>query len=193
MPKLIIIEGPDNTGKNTIINEILEKSEISKVIHCGKPKKSDDVLNEQYITFSKFATIAIIDYLGNSEDSIIFNRYHIGEYVYGQLYRGEESEKILEMINKVEKQILSKIPQDDIYYVQLLSTSSKLLQKNDDNKSLSNAKLELIEKEQELFKIAFEKSIFKNKHIIYINKENSDEFRIREDIISEFNEFIKIK
>ena len=65
------------------------------------------------------------------------------------------------------------------------------MQRNDDGKSFSDAKLELIEREQQLFKEAFEKSKFRNKHIIYVNKENTNEFRDREDIINEFNEFTK--
>lgn len=184
--KVIIIEGPDNTGKNTLINHILDNNEIVKIIHCSKPKPSDNVLFEQYQSFKRLAIEACKDYISNVDEVLIFNRYHIGEYVYGQIYRNENPEQILDMIKLIEDRILIDIPQNDILYIQLLSTSSKLLQNNDDNKSLSNAKLELIEKEQQLFKEAFEHSQFINKHIIYVNKENTDEFRNKEDIINEF-------
>ena len=184
--KVIIIEGPDNCGKNTLINNILDNNEIVKIIHCSKPNPNGNVLFNQYLSFKRLADEAIKDYKSNSDEVLVYNRYHIGEYVYGQIYRNENPEQILEMINLIENRILSVIPQDDILYIQLLSTSSELLQKNDDNKSLSNAKLELIEKEQQLFKEAFEHSEFKNKHIIYVNKENTNEFKTREDIITEF-------
>ena len=194
--KIIIIEGPDNTGKNTLINDILEHNEVVKVIHCGKPNPLGNVLLNQYVSFRNLAEIAINDFVNTTldnkvEDIIIFNRYHIGEYVYGQIYRNENPIQILEVIKMIEDKILANIPQDNIYYIQLLSTSSELLQMNDDGKSFSDAKLELIEKEQQLFKEAYEKSQFKNKHIIYVNKENSNEFRDRQDIINEFNEFTK--
>jgi len=196
--KLIIIEGPDNTGKNTLINNILEHNEVVKVIHCGKPNLNGNVLLNQYKSFRNLANIAITDFLieesseSKLEDIVVFNRYYIGEYVYGQIYRNENPNQIIGMIHLIEDVILEKIPQDDIYYIQLLSTSSELLQKNDDGKSFSDAKLELIEKEQQLFKEAFEKSKFVNKHIIYVNKENSSEFKDRQTIINEFNEFAKV-
>lgn len=184
--KIIIIEGPDNTGKNTLINEILDNNEIVKIIHCSKPKPSKNVLFEQYLSFKRLAEEAIKDYIANSDEILVYNRFHIGEYVYGQIYRNENPEQILEIIKLIEKEILSTIPQDDILYIQLLSTSSELLRKNDDNKSLSNANIELIKKEQQYFKEAFKHSLFKNKHIIYVNKENTNEFRDRQDIINEF-------
>ena len=194
--KIIIIEGPDNTGKNTLINDILEHNEVVKVIHCGKPNLNGNVLMNQYVSFKNLADIAINDFnysieTYKTEDIIVFNRYHIGEYVYGQIYRNENPNQILEVIKMIEDRILENIPQDNIYYIQLLSTSSELLQRNDDGKSFSDAKLELIEREQQLFKEAFEKSKFRNKHIIYVNKENTNEFKDRQTIINEFNEFTK--
>ena len=39
--KIIIIEGTDNTGKDSLIQKILEKYEIATIIHCSKPKNSD--------------------------------------------------------------------------------------------------------------------------------------------------------
>ena len=36
--KTIIIEGMDNTGKNTIIQKLMEKYSVVKIIHSGKPK-----------------------------------------------------------------------------------------------------------------------------------------------------------
>lgn len=189
--KIIIIEGPDNTGKNTLINEVLEKNEIVKTIHCSKPKVTENILFYQYLDYKKLADIAINDYHNNSEDILVFNRYYVGEYVYGQLYRNEDPERIKEMINLIENRLLSEINQRDIVYIQLLSRSTKLLQNNDDNKSLSNAKSELIEKEQQLFKEIFDLSQIKNKHIIYIDKENTDTFKSREQIIEEFVIFTK--
>ena len=35
--KLIIIEGTDNTGKDTLIAKLLEKYPTATLIHCGKP------------------------------------------------------------------------------------------------------------------------------------------------------------
>ena len=35
--KIIIIDGPDNTGKNTIIHNIIDRYDSVKIIHCHKP------------------------------------------------------------------------------------------------------------------------------------------------------------
>ena len=39
--KVIIIEGPDNCGKNTLIQNIVDNNDVVKVIHCHKPDKND--------------------------------------------------------------------------------------------------------------------------------------------------------
>ena len=80
--KIIIIEGPDNTGKNTLINDILEHNEVVKVIHCGKPNLNGNVLMNQYVSFKNLADIAINDFnysveTYKTEDIIVFNRYHV--------------------------------------------------------------------------------------------------------------------
>ena len=51
--KLIIIEGTDNTGKDTLISKILEKYPTATVIHCGKPitKKFLKRYNQQQTQF----------------------------------------------------------------------------------------------------------------------------------------------
>ena len=189
--KLIIIEGPDNTGKNTIINNLFETNNVVKFIHCGTPKSKEDPFTEQKNLFVKLSNIAITEYRNCNTDVLVFNRFYQGEYVYGQIYRNTSAEKIKEFINILEKILTCNIYEDDIYYVQLLSSSDELLIGNDDGKSLSQANKEKIHRENDLFKEVFNLSIIKNKHIIYIN--DGDKFRSREDILNEFNNFINNK
>ena len=40
--KVIIIDGPDNTGKNMVIHDLLEHYDSVKIIHCHKPENSAD-------------------------------------------------------------------------------------------------------------------------------------------------------
>ena len=184
--KIIIIEGPDNTGKNTLIQNIIDNNKVVKLIHCDKPV-SNDPFEEQYKLFSLHAYNAIQDNKNNDIDVIVFNRYYQGEYVYGQMYRDGDSIKIKNMITEIEKYLLNCIDKKDIYYVQLISTSVKLLKNNDDGKSLSNADIKKIQKEIDLFNEIYDFSIL-NKHKIIIN--NGDNFRTREDILNEFIKFI---
>lgn len=187
--KIIIIEGVDNTGKNTLIQSIIDNNKIVKLVHCDKPvvEPGDDPFEEQCRLFYIHAYNAVQDKLRNDIDVIVFNRYYQGEYVYGQMYRNGDPDKIKQMISITEEYLLKNFDYDDIYYVQLTSTSVKLLQKNDDGKSLSNADTEKMLKELELFDDVYDFSILK-KHMILIN--NGDDFRTKEDILTEFNDFL---
>ena len=118
---------------------------------------------------------------------MIFNRYYQSEYIYGQLYRGGDPEKIKQMIYMLESYLTNNIGYDNIYYVQLMSDSVKLLIDNEDGKSLSNGKEEQIIKELELFKDIFDFCKIKKK-MIYIN--NGDSFKTKEDILKDFTDFI---
>jgi len=187
--KVIIIEGPDNTGKNTLIQSIVDNNKVVKIVHCDKPKvePGDDPFEEQCRTFYIHAYNAVQDKLRKDIDVIVFNRYYQGEYVYGQIYRNGDRKKIKEMIKITEEYLLKNFDYDDILYVQLNSSSVNLLKKNDDGKSLSEANMYKMQREIDLFNEVYEYSILK-KHKILIN--DGDNFRTREDILIEFNDFI---
>lgn len=186
--KIIIIEGPDNTGKNTLIDNIINNNNNVKIIHCGTPKSKEDPYKEQKDLFKRLTNIAISEYRKNETDVIVFNRFYQGEYVYGQMYRGISPIEIKLFIKNLEKVLTSNIFEEDLYYVQLVSSSTKLLKGNDDGKSLSKADEDKIYKEIRLFQNIFDESRIKNKKLIYIN--NGDYFRDRQDILDEFNNFI---
>ena len=183
--KLIIIEGTDNTGKDTLISKILERYSITTIIHCGKPKSKTNPSSEQDNLFEKYANSIVNKYFDNS-DVIIMNRSHIGEYVYGTLYRGRSLEEVEKMISYIND-ILNSNKYLDVYYIQLICTSAELLNKNDDGKSLSNGRADRILKESELFLDIFNK-VNLNKKLIYVN--DNDQFRLREDIFNEAINFI---
>ena len=88
-------------------------------------------------------------------NSGIMNRSHIGEFVYGTLYRNRSVDDVCRMVFKLNNK-LNERKDLDIRYVQLVCTSEKLLQKNEDGKSLSEGadyriSMETI-KFQEIFK-----------------------------------------
>ena len=186
--KIIIIEGPDNTGKNTLINNIIDTNNIVKLIHCGTPKSKEDPYKEQRDLFKKLSNIAISEYRANETDVVVFNRFYQGEYVYGQMYRNISPTSIKLFIRNLEEVLKANIFEEDLYYVQLLSSSTKLLKGNDDGKSLSEADEIKIRKEIELFEDVFDSSKIWKKKRIYIN--SGDNFRSRQDILEEFNNFI---
>ena len=186
--KLIIIEGTDNTGKDTLISKILEKYPTATVIHCGKPITKKYSSKEQDELFRIYAQ-NIVEGKYDNTHVIIMNRSHIGEYVYGVLYRKRNNEEVEQMINDVND-ILYYREDLEIKYIQLLSSSKELLKNNEDGKSLSNGNAEKINIEANQFKEIFDKINIKesDKHLIYVNEGNG--FRSREDIFNEAYRFI---
>lgn len=182
---LIIIEGTDNIGKDTIINKLCELFDNVTLIHCGSPKIKVFQSKYQDDLFKKYAE-DIIDGKYDSTDCIIMNRSHIGEYVYGQLYRNRKASDIREMISYIDDIFLSK-PELTVKYIQLLSSSIELRKKYDDNKSLSNMDDSLMKKENELFLEAYSNSEL-DKQLIYVNDE--DGFLPKEVIFNEVIEFL---
>ena len=71
--KLIIIEGTDNTGKDTLISKILEKYPTATVIHCGKPITKKYSSKEQDELFRIYAE-NIVEGKYDNTHVIIMNR-----------------------------------------------------------------------------------------------------------------------
>lgn len=190
--KIIIIEGTDNVGKDTVIYQLLQNFDTIKLIHCNKPKSKDpeEAANEQRNLFWDVATENVHDYVHGKTDCIIHNRSWYGEYVYGCMYRSNNEDRVIKQINFYENYLLSNIPAKDICFITLLSNNSNFLVKNDDGLSISNAKKELIERETNRFKEIFELSNLPNKHIIYVN--DGENWRSKQDIISEVLNYIKL-
>ena len=177
--KLIIIEGTDNVGKDTVINKLLDKYKDAKVYHCEKPKSKDfkEAAKEQYNSFLSLAKENSI----SKDTTIIHNRSWYGEYVYGVKYRNNDENKVKKSILEFENILLNNI--DDVCLIMLLSDNSDFLVKNDDGLSISKAKKELIEDETKRFEDIFKFSTIPNKRIIYVN--NGENWRTKEEIIDE--------
>lgn len=172
--KVLIIEGPDNCGKDTLIKTIMQTSKV-KVMHCSRPAHSDDPkesLRLQHEEFSSIAESIIESYKKNKYDFIIINRFHYGEWVYGQMYRNEDPDSIKEMIFDIDKQLTSSIGQEDIGLALLTATDPAFLSKNEDGLSLSEGKKELIKKECDMFFEAYRMSLLPNKSFVYVDNGN---------------------
>ena len=186
MEKLIIIEGNDNSGKDTLINN-LKKYYLDKSLeefHCSAPISNNPIISkyEQYSTFINLA----INSINSDKDIVIHNRSWYGEYVYGVKYRNRNKEDVLSDIAKFEE-IIKRI-QDKVYYIQLIS-EAKILKDNEDGLSLSNGNIDKIKDEIKAFKEVFKHSTLKNKKIINVTKKG--EWKSREDILKEVLKFIE--
>lgn len=188
--KIIIIEGTDRTGKDTLINELKNYFDRTLIIHCGKPIGSTN--NEKILFQNKFFNDHINKLTSNIYenicDAVIFNRSWLGEYVYGQLYRNMSIEQAKEFISNKDL-LLNNNSNLDIYYIQLVNSSNKLIHDYDDGNSLSNES-SMINKERELFYDVYSLTSIKNKKIVNVNVK--DQFRDKTDILNEVLEFINV-
>lgn len=186
-PKVLIIEGPDNVGKDSLIEKLHSFYNNIKVIHAEVPKSKD--------LFSFYYNGLIHDtlsgYYDESLDMVIHNRSMYGEYVYGPKYRNESKDNIADLIHKLELgQLRTFIFSRDLYFILLTSSNIDLLVNNDDGKSLSN-KWSDIQDEVNSFNDIFNLSKIENKKKIYVN--NGNTFRDKNDIYNEVLSFITNK
>lgn len=181
--KTIIIEGMDNTGKNTIIQKLMEKYSVVKIIHSGKPKskKNEEAFIEQKQTFNNYANEVLNE--SNMTEAFIFNRAWYGEYVYGCIYRNADPYVVLQMVCDIE----NKLDVNETYLITLIADDAQFLVKNDDGLSLSNIDLIKLGAEKERFVKIHNYSKFKKKLITVNDGEN---FRPLEEIFSEIEDLI---
>lgn len=182
----IIIEGLDRVGKDTLIQNLCNTAQNYMVRHFSKPIGET---NEEKIEYQKsdFHSEFILSLTRESihkypNDLYIWNRAHIGEYVYGRMYRDYDPSWIFDLETKMD------FDKDDSIYLILLYADADFLIQREDGESLSD-KLEDRIQEINLFKEAIDKSHIKNKLIIKVNEGNN--YKPKDDILNEVLSFIK--
>lgn len=186
-PKIIIIEGPDNCGKDTLISKLKDFYKDVRVIHAGVPT-SENLFDFYY---SGLIHDTLDGYYNSITNAVIHNRSTYGEYVYGPKYRNESKEFVEKLIHKLEVgQLKTFILSKDLYFILLTSSSPDLLVKNDDGLSYSSKKSD-IEDELQAFNDVFDKSLIENKKKVYVN--NGSSFRDKDDIYKDVIDFIEHK
>ena len=122
------------------------------------------------------------DDLGYHDNVIIWNRSHLGEYVYSQMFRGISKKDVKARIKKLENDTV----EDDVYLI-LLTANPKFFLSQEDGYSFSQ-NLEQKTKELNLFKEVFWLSSITKKRIIQVNIGKN--YRKRDDIFNDVLELI---
>lgn len=191
--KLLIIEGPDRCGKNTLIKNLTAQAENFVVRHWGIAKGDSDFekRNYQYQFFKKEFQLAsernkfeMSDKQRYPRDIYIWNRAHLGEFVYGDLYRNTNPR---EWVMRMETDFSFDI--DPSVYLLLLYAPAEFLSNQDDGKSFSHKK-ENREAELRRFEMAFEQSKIMNKYKLNVTGPLGDCYRPEKDILDEVNQFL---
>ena len=190
--KLLLIEGPDRCGKNTLIRNLVAQAENTVVRHFGPPRGEDDheKRNFQFHFFKKeFSLISfrsqfeMTDKERYPRDIWIWNRTHLGEFVYGKMYRNTNPE---EWVMQMES--LYGLDLDPSVYLLLLTAPPKFLCGKDDGLSFSS---NVTDKQSEIlaFRRAFEESRILNKKILDV-ADNEGNYLPAKEILSKVNKFL---
>jgi thymidylate kinase len=184
---LIIVEGTDRTGKDSLIKGLAEHfhgSDASLMIkHWGFPLGNT---NEEKTAYQKemfrkeFERYDILK-KGN-HINVIWNRSHIGELVYGPMYRNSVSS---DWIFSLEKEF--KFDSSEEVFLIYLYGDPNFLIKNDDGQSFTN---EVVKKTEELqrFEEAVAKSNIQNKLILKVN--HGDQYVNKNELLKRVLSFI---
>lgn len=187
---LIIIEGPDRVGKDTLISNLTGKIQAYLNVHfISPPQGIKDPLNYQFDNpFKSNLNLTKCCLSSCDIELAIWNRSHLGEYVYGQIYRNYDPEVVLKRIWSFERELLLAIPNDQIYLINLFASADYLI-KNDDGNSFTTEK-EKKQRELDLFQEVHNHSIIRNKYKFDIQIEDGtlkNERYIAESIKTRFN------
>jgi thymidylate kinase len=196
--KLIIIEGGDRLGKSTLIAKLAEHFNFDNVTvrHFGKPPKvfpeGVDPLTFQMECFYKEAFLVEQvkqmeeDEYNYYENIVIWNRAHLGEYVYGQMFRGLDPEQIKNALLNFEERFLLY---DDLNVSLILLTAEpEFFHKREDGNSLSKT-IDQKTRELALFDEAFHNSSIDKKLRLKVNIDK--EFLPKDFIFNKVIDFLK--
>ena len=171
-----IICGTDRLGKSSLISNLKNKLGFHEVIHFGKPEKLQYYVDrypsaEFHYQYNSF--INAFKLLG-SDVSIIFDRLHLGEYVYSPRYRGYDGSYVFDLEQEFNLEFN--------YSVKLiLLTTSDWSFIQDDGESFDFARKD---EEQLDFIQAFNYSVIPNKQIINVC-DGAGQFKNSIDILNE--------
>ena len=192
--KLVIIEGLDNTGKTTVIHELMQRYNNVHYIHATKPEIDDPVLcalHQQDVFAKMVSNIQEVFCNVPSTDLIILDRSWIGEYVYGCMYRGNGDTFVENMIADCYNRIananrLRDAPVDTLDCTTILYTvrTPEFCLKNEDDQSLSARDVKKISIERDRFEKIMSSSVIRGKKKIITVEDKNGEFLPKEHILN---------
>lgn len=190
MPNSWILEGCDRLGKSSLVKGIKNRLGFHQVIHFGKPEVLDiwfqDKVNggateaeAKAYAFEKYQRKSFSNMfaLMRSTANIIFDRAHLGEAVYADLYRGYSGDFVFELERRHPDVLVGR--NRLILLTEDFEHSRHFL---DDGLSFDPAKRQ---EEQALFIRAYNKSQFVDKRIICVTDPLTGGYRDKEDILAE--------
>ncbi len=174
----IIVEGPDNVGKSTLIQNLKNKFNNFTFhnLHYSNVKQESPSKTIEYSTKMYTEMFQLMFECSKYENTgMILDRSHLGEMVYGPIYRGYTGEYVVDIERKFKH--IHPI-WDNLYLITLIDQPENLI-KRDDGLSFS---IDLEKKQTEInnFINAHDKSLIKHK--LMINILHSDATKVAERV-----------
>lgn len=193
--KHIIIEGGDRLGKDTIVKRLCDHFDYKNITlrHFDKPPKGmspKETLDFQFDVFYK--EMLFVDHIRDNihgddwsyhDEIVIWNRSHLGEYVYSQMFRGINRKEVSEKLRLFEERNLYT----DMFLI-TLTAEPRFFHAQEDGDSFSQ-NLEQKTQELQLFKEAHALSMIPNKKIVKVNQGNN--YKGKEIIFEEVIQLIE--
>jgi len=171
---LLLSKDPtDNVGKSTLIQNI--KNEFNQTsfhaLHYSAVKQKTAGSVQDYSSKLYYQMFDIMYNINREyqDSGVICDRSHLGEMVYGPIYRDYTGEYVLE----IEENFMHDTFWDDVYLITLYDEPENLVNR-DDGLSFTT---DLAKKKVEIdnFKNAHKKSNIKNKMLLNIKYHNEDQ------------------
>ena len=173
----------DRSGKDTLIQSLIRTLPNCLVTHWGSAKGSTDAekkANQQQFFADQMETWQYLQSSPIDPQHLIWNRAHLGEYVYGTIYRDTQPDT---WVPQLEEEYLMG---DNVYMIYLCGTPEFLL-RNDDGESFT---VDIAQKTQEAnaFLEAFQKSRVNRKLLVVVD--NVTDYRPKAEILDQVLRFI---
>lgn len=187
IPKLLIFDGMDNTGKSTTIKQFTELLDAVGytylIIKADNPIKPGTDINGPRKKTIETLTTAYYDRFVNKilENAfrysiIILDRSWISEYVYGQIYRDRSEMNCIKQIYQIEDKI-RKVFHDQTYLILNITTNSNALKYWEDGKSLSKNSENMFINEYNMFSTIHSYTTIEHKLIYDPFQSSSKDFK----------------
>lgn len=197
--KLIIVEGPDNTGKSTVVDRLynlltefghIAPTHILKIHNSGPEGKT---LKEKIKNIDAYNEKMIEDLIAASYtdayEVVILDRAWLSEYVYGQIYRNRSAETSKKVALEHERTLSLRYKDfnENVWLVLLNSDNPEFLLKHEDGKSLSmntETPIQMMENEIIYFNNAYDLALCNKVHVV-VNDETGSEFKTFDEVMKE--------
>ncbi len=169
----LIIEGADRMGKSTLITNIKNhyNNYTLHQLHYSNVKQSTPEKTIQYSTKLYIEMFELIQEISeqHKNSGVICDRSHIGEMIYGPLYRGYSGKYVL----SIESLFHGFDFWNDLILITLIDKAENVI-KRDDGLSFSTD-LEKKKNEISKFKLAHIESTIQNKLLLDISEHNENQ------------------